>query len=416
MERQLNAKRSSAELSSPSSAGASKRTSRADRLTQVESKSTMNQSGSLKRRQTRNSAKRNRVAATIVTANVDVGMIKRQLTELFAHESKWIPQNYKRKLRTLGVPVALRQEIVGKMSQVLGPFVSAGASIEALPVAVLMFDRYLCLRSEPIRSSSYAWRMCGAALILASKYIGRAPLHLGSLAYSMSLDEHTGPRDFKLLERELIHTLDWDFHVAAPYDFIASFMILAVRGVDHSVLRDYSQEDIMNRAFRISDLLYCNIGVTSSGPSAAAAVSLYLALCGCRADRPTALDIELFTSRKYGMFGIRHAMRHSQFGNGGALDDLLDHCVKLLLPELELDDVLKNEPRMTTTTVLTPDKAAPDVSSPLPIGKMLSFPSPKHTVREQGASPGPPRRRQRSMNEDETKEFQPINPIRHSVV
>jgi len=61
-----------------------------------------------------------------------------------------------------------------------------------------MFDRYLCLRTEPIRSSGYAWRMCGAALILASKYIGRAPLHLGSLAYSMSLDDVNGPRDFKV--------------------------------------------------------------------------------------------------------------------------------------------------------------------------------------------------------------------------
>jgi hypothetical protein len=62
----------------------------------------------------------------------------------------------------------------------------------------------------------------------------------------------------QLLERELIHTLDWDFHVASPYDFISSFMIVAVRGVDHSVLRDHSQDAIMARAFRLSDLLSCS--------------------------------------------------------------------------------------------------------------------------------------------------------------
>lgn len=78
----------------------------------------MSERGSLKRKQTRSSAKRSRSAATIVTANIDTSMVQRQLTELFAHESKWIPQNYRRKLRSLGVPSALRQEIVGKMAQV----------------------------------------------------------------------------------------------------------------------------------------------------------------------------------------------------------------------------------------------------------------------------------------------------------
>jgi hypothetical protein len=78
------------------------------------------------------------------------------------------------------------------------PFVDAGASKDALPVAVLILDRYLTHRNQPVPSSGFVWRLCGAALVLASKFVGRAPLHLGSLAYSMSLNESQGPEDFKV--------------------------------------------------------------------------------------------------------------------------------------------------------------------------------------------------------------------------
>ena len=167
----------------------------------------------------------------------------------------------------------------------------------------------------------------------------------------------------------------------------------------------------------LSTLHFCcaDISVVSCGPSATAAICLYLALCGARADNPALVDVPMLMSRKYGMFGIRHAMRHSQIGNEAALDDLLDHCLKLLLPDAQIDELLAAE-RTMTAAILTPDKQASDLASPLPIGKMLSFPSPKHTVREEGTSPGPPSRRQRSMHQADIKSFNPINAVRHSVV
>ncbi|EDQ89022.1 uncharacterized protein MONBRDRAFT_37245 [Monosiga brevicollis MX1] len=390
---------------------------------------------------TRSSAKRQRATGLLGQPTVSQCRLgKKQLQAMFKAEQAWIPKGYRRHLRHLGVPVALRREIVLKMWQVLAPFVQAGASKEALPFAVMILDRYLNSRRLAVPSSMFIWKLCGACLVLASKYAGRAPLHLASLAFSMSLDEAKGAQDFKVsalsaapassflmpgsrppgspsgsahlfwsfhgvlaqfLERELILALDWDLHAPSPYDFVALYLMVAISDFRETSVRDYEFVDVNDIACELCDVAVSSLNCAEAGPSAVAAICTFLAVCGATLPPQTATVSlpALISSRRLDMFGIRPMLKNSVLGNGAELDVLLDHICETVLTDVQFDDGLGADAEplsAASSSAPTPVKRAPSMDSPTPATPQYKQSELRPTAHP-ASSPGPPRRKPHSM-------------------
>lgn len=98
-------------------------------------------------------------------------------------------------------------------------FVAAGASPESFPLACLLFDKYV-IATLPVQNML---AVACACLLIASKYIGQAPLDISSLARAMGVvTPHV--ESIKSAEREVCTILRWDFHATSTYSFIGAYI------------------------------------------------------------------------------------------------------------------------------------------------------------------------------------------------